>query len=378
MTSIIIKPIIFIITIILILLEFIFLLPIYVLSLIVNFIITLIWLFPSIYQLYLFIFTAKEYSLRIRIYLLLLSPIIIILYIPIIVICFIGYGIFLSLVNPLMTFTQRPDYPLNSLSLTVANAHLIYKYIKRDYYVDEFLIDTLILEKIKEVIHFVKKCWNFNSAKFLEKIGQTKTHNCELIFIILIHILDLSIISTIFFIICIPYIIYIVIIILIITTLASWCNTIGPPVLLFNRYRINSSYRKFFYFILLLLYTILFPFVFLLLFIILIIPYTFYYYFRMIRKFVYKIIELYLIDDGFCNVMNFFWVSIIFPFIYMNINIDSNYFIYVVCRINLRYDKHVAEKVRRLLDPFDPFDENMFDPFDPFNLLDLYFHHEDQ
>src|SRR3954462_4268757 len=111
MTSIIIRFISLATLLILIFLEFIYLLPIYMLSLIINFIITLIWYFPSIYQLYSFIFTAKEYNLKIRIYLLLLSPIIIILYIPIIIICFIEYGIFLSLINPLMAIIQRPDYP---------------------------------------------------------------------------------------------------------------------------------------------------------------------------------------------------------------------------------------------------------------------------
>src|ERR1700742_1516331 len=122
MTSIIIRFISLATLLILILLEFIYLLPVYVLSLIVNFILTLIWYFPSIYQLYSFIFTAKEYDLKIRIYLLLFSPIIIILYIPIIVIYFIGYGIFLSSVNPLIAIIQRPDYPLYSLSLTVSIA----------------------------------------------------------------------------------------------------------------------------------------------------------------------------------------------------------------------------------------------------------------
>ncbi|CAG8560252.1 23073_t:CDS:2 [Rhizophagus irregularis] len=56
---------------------------------------------------------------------------------------------------------QRPGYPLYSLSLTAAIACLIYKY-KCDYYVDEYLIDTLILEKIKEVLHFVKKFCRIN------------------------------------------------------------------------------------------------------------------------------------------------------------------------------------------------------------------------
>ncbi|PKC71066.1 hypothetical protein RhiirA1_532250 [Rhizophagus irregularis] len=180
---------------------------------------------------------------------------------------------------------QRPGYPLYSLSLTAAIACLIYKY-KCDYYVDEYLIDTLILEKIKEVLHFVKKCWNFNSAKFLEKIEQTKSYNCESIFFTLIHFLDLSIISMMFFVINIPYIIYIAIITLNMSILASWCNTIGLPALLFNKY--------------------------------------------------------------------------------------SN-----ICRINLKYERYMVEEIRKVLDPFGTYTDNMFDPLDPFNLLSVIYFHDD-
>src|SRR2546430_10338807 len=96
----------------------IYLLPMHMFGLIINFIIALIWYLPSIYQLFSFIFTEKEYDLRIRIYLLLFSPIIIILYIPFFVIYSIGYGIFFSLINPLITIIQRTGYPLYSLSST--------------------------------------------------------------------------------------------------------------------------------------------------------------------------------------------------------------------------------------------------------------------
>src|SRR5690242_18223139 len=89
--------------VILILLDFTHLLPIYVLSLIINLIITLIWYLPLIYQLYSFIFTTKEYDLRIKIYLFLSSPIIIALYVPLFIIYSVGYGIFFSLINPLIT-----------------------------------------------------------------------------------------------------------------------------------------------------------------------------------------------------------------------------------------------------------------------------------
>src|SRR6266542_5386350 len=142
----------FIFLVFLIFLDFIlYLLPTYILSLTLNVFITLIWYFPSIYQFYSFIFTAKEYDLRVRIYLLLFSPIIFILYIPFFIIYSIVYGIFFSLINPLITIMQRPEYPLYSLSLTAAIIHLIYKYILSDYSIKEILIDSLVLEKIKDV-----------------------------------------------------------------------------------------------------------------------------------------------------------------------------------------------------------------------------------
>src|SRR5436190_5105820 len=94
----------FVFLVILILLDFIiYLLPIYTLSLIINFVITLIWYLPSIYQLYSFIYTTKEYDLRIKIYLILSSPLIIALYIPLFIIYSVGCEIFFSLMNPLIT-----------------------------------------------------------------------------------------------------------------------------------------------------------------------------------------------------------------------------------------------------------------------------------
>ena len=94
-----------------------------------------------------------------------------------------------------MMFIQRPEYPFYSLSLTAAVVQLIiYKYIY-GYHNEEVLMDSLILEKIKEVKHFVKTCWNFNSIKFLEKIQQYKSSIYELTFFRLIHITDLIIIK---------------------------------------------------------------------------------------------------------------------------------------------------------------------------------------
>jgi hypothetical protein len=82
--------------------------------------------------------------------------------------------------------------------------------------------------------------------------------------------------------------------------------------------------------------------------------------------------EFYKKDDGFCNVMNFFWVSIIFPFLCLNV--DNSYFIYVVCRINLSYERYMVEEIEKVLILFGPYgpyaDRNMFVQ-DPFNLFPL-------
>src|SRR5436305_6112409 len=79
---------------ILILLDFIiYFIPVLTLCLIPNLFTTLFWFFPSIYQTYSYIFTTRKYDLRIKIYLFLLSPIIIICYIPIFILLSIGYSI---------------------------------------------------------------------------------------------------------------------------------------------------------------------------------------------------------------------------------------------------------------------------------------------
>jgi hypothetical protein len=361
MTSII-KRFIATILIIMIVFEFIYLLPMYLLSLIINFIITLIWYFPSIYQFYSFIFIAKEYNLRIRIYLLILSPIIIILYIPIIVIYLIGYGIFFSLINPLMTIIQRPDYPLYTLSLTAAIAHLIYKYIC-DYHNYEFLIDFLILEKIK-VVYFIKKCWNFNSVKFLEKIEQIKSYGCELIFFKLIHILD---ITAFFFIMIIPYIIRIIILILyviILVLFASFFNTIIPLCFFLDKYKYNLHHIKLFYLFLISLNVMFIPIIFPLTFIMFLPFYIVYFCFKMTTKLVYKSIELYKKNDGFYNVIDFFWVITIYSF--LDTDLDRNYFIYVICRINVKYNESMISETSKILNLLEL--SNSFNPIDPFNL----------
>src|SRR5436190_14942934 len=139
--------------------------PIYILCLISNIITTLIWYFPSIYQLYSFIFTEKDFNLRLKIYLFVFSPVIIILYIPICVVIFIVYGIFVNFIYRLIIILLRPEYPIYSLSLTAELIHLIYQCNLEDDLDDELLDDSLILDVFKQSAQFMKNCWNFNSIK---------------------------------------------------------------------------------------------------------------------------------------------------------------------------------------------------------------------
>lgn len=199
----------------------------------------------------LFIHFAKEYNLKIRIYLLLFSPIIIILYIPIIVIYFIWYGIFLS-INDDHTKTWLPN-----LFTFLNGRHCT------DYYIDEFLIDASVLEKIRDVLYFVKKCWNFNSVKFLKKIKLINSYNSEIMFFILIQILDISTLSIILIIINIIRIPLHILFTIKFVLFISFLYTLLPIDFLLNKYVKNSYYTKYSYLILIILYTLFFtPFIF--------------------------------------------------------------------------------------------------------------------
>ena len=298
----------------------IYLLPTYILSLALNFFVTLIWYLPSIYQFYSFVFTTNEYDLRVRIYLLLFSPIIIILYIPFFITYSIGYGIFFSLVNPLITIIQRPEYPFYSLSLTAAIMHLIYKYILSGCPVEEILIDSLILEKIKDVTHFTKRYWHFHSIKFSEKIKHPKLYVCKLISLLISYILDFSIIFLILIMIIVPYIIMFILI---------WSICVSAHVTFTI---IHDTHNKFYYFILI----ITIPFVFFCIFVIANL-YGYYLGFKEILNifYIYKIFKLYKNNNGFYDMMGLFWVFIIIPFLKFK---DS---IYVYFRINIRYNQEL-------------------------------------
>ncbi len=111
---------------ILIIIDFIiYFIPICILCLIPNFLITLFWFFPSIHQLYSLIFTKKECDLRIRIYLFSISPMIIILYVPICIGTYIGYSVLITLIFPLITVIRRPEYSFHSLSSAAALINFI-------------------------------------------------------------------------------------------------------------------------------------------------------------------------------------------------------------------------------------------------------------
>ncbi|GES99178.1 hypothetical protein RCL_jg9293.t1 [Rhizophagus clarus] len=258
-------------------------------------------------------------------------------------ICFIGYGIFLSLINPLMAITQRPGYPLYLLSLTIAVTYLIYKYTwDYDY---EVVMDSLILEKIKEVRYFVKKCWNFNSAKLLEKIRQIKSFNFEPIFLILINTLDLFIISTIFLIIIIPYF---AIFALLKSIIMLW-DLMNEQ---FKHGRFNLFNNTFLHYI----FIILSPLILSLISIVFIFFYTIYHHYRVILLLVYEIKcfykqNLYKKDDWFRNVMELFLIIIIYQF--LNMNIGNNNFIYVVCRINIKLKRCMINEVNCIYDDFE-------------------------
>lgn len=315
---------------ILIFLDFIiFLMPTYILSLIINFLIILIWYFPSLYQLYSFIFTTKEYDSKMRIYLLLISLIIIVLYIPFFTIYSIGYAIFFSLINPLITIIQRPGYPLYSLSPTAAIIHLIYKYIY-NHSIEEFLLDFLLLEKIKEV----KQHCHFHPLKFPEIIKQFKS-----IFIIL----DFFIIFLILIIIIIPdLIISTTILVIFYSLMLSYDLSLK---LLINNYKFSSSYIKFWYLLLL----IFVPFSYITLFIILLIVYNLYgicWYFKVIARIFSKAIEIYYKNDnnGFYDVIDFFWAIIIEPFL----SNGNEVYIYVCFRINLNYSQDMLNVFYKL------------------------------
>ena len=123
-----------------------YLIPIFTLCIIPNFIITLIWYLPSIYQLYFV--TEKEFDLRIRIYLFIFLSLIIVSYIQLCVIIFIGYGIFITLIYRLFIIFLRPEYPLYSLSLTAASICLIYQYFYNNSITNPITINELLINSL--------------------------------------------------------------------------------------------------------------------------------------------------------------------------------------------------------------------------------------
>lgn len=313
---------------ILIPLDFIYLIPIYILSLIINLIITLVWYFPSIYQLYSFIFTEKEYDLRIRIYLFLLSPIIIILYIPFSIICSIGYCIFISLVNPLIIIIQRSEYPLYSLSLTAAIIRLIYKYTS-DYSNEDNLTDSLVLERIREIMLFIKNYWYFNSVKISKRIKLHDSYICKFMIIKSIWILDLITIISIIILI-LPYIILLIITYSLMFRIKLYNFINGLLSSLLHKF----TRRKLYYFMLLFLFILaILAYIFLCLFsislVLLIIT-------SILYSIITKSIELY-IRNGFYDVIALIWVIVIEPFL------EIEDIIYICCGVEIKYREDMLD-----------------------------------
>ncbi len=176
--------------------------PIFLSCLIPNFLITLIWFFPSIYQLYSFIFTIKECDIRIRIYLFFTSPIIILLYIPTCIVLYIGYIILITLICPFITIIQRPEYSFHSLSLVATALINLTQFTS-----DEVLIDSLISKPFNEVRCFTRNCWNFHSINISEKFLQYKSWVNEFIFFRLINLFDLFKLFLIYSTFLVPYIV---------------------------------------------------------------------------------------------------------------------------------------------------------------------------
>jgi len=202
--------------VVLILLDFIiYSIPTCILILVPNLFTTFFWYLPSIYQFYSFIFTEKEYDLRIRIYSFLFSPLIIILYIPFCIMMLIGFNIFITLINPIIIVLQRSEYPFHSISLTAALLNHVHQYFGERSF-NELLIDSPILGTLKVSIDFMKSYWHFNSLKVTERIRFHESSISEFIISKLINLSDILTISLIFISIIIPFIIMIVMILIVI------------------------------------------------------------------------------------------------------------------------------------------------------------------
>jgi hypothetical protein len=322
--------------------------------LISNIITTLIWYFPSIYQLYSFIFTEKVIDLRIRIYLLLFSPLIIVLYIPICVIVFIGYSTFFILIYRLIIAFIRPEYPLYSLSLTAALFHIIYKYYHESLSIGELLNYSLIFEVYKQKVEFTRNFWNFNSIKISKKIQYYyKIFIIKWIILKLITFIDLNVIFLIYLLIIIPY----VTIMKLISTIYCW---FGIPYIFtyeafnefFNNLESISSKIKCF------TLSIFIPFHYLFIFILCLICSSFIgicWTIERLVKIFFSIIKSFN-NYGFYFIMDYYWIIIIRLILdlFWHFGLKLDGLIYALFGIDIyNYKKHVSEKVDCIIMLYD-------------------------
>lgn len=201
----------------------IYILPVLLLCLIPNIIISLLTYLPSIFQIYSHLFYIISNDLRKRIYLFLSFPIIVALYIPIYMFLIIGYCIFVTLIYPFVIIIKRPEYPYYSISSTAAIIYLIYQSISHnsDY---QLLNDTPILKPFDNIL-FSKTYLNLD-----------KLHIYEFIFSIIVNILDIFLISLIFFMMITP--------LLFVVTLFL---TMMKNLLIGSIYNTHESYKEYKY-----------------------------------------------------------------------------------------------------------------------------------
>ncbi len=337
---------------ILIFIDFIiYFLPVCILCLIPNLIFTLIWYFPSMYQLYSFIFTSKEYELRERIYLFLVSPIIVFLYIPSCIILFIEYSIFVTLISPLVTMMKRPEYPPHSLSSIALLVYSTYQHIC-DNDDEEFFMDIQIFKPFHEVIHFTRNWLHFNSNEISKKILQCKFYINEMKFYKFLTILDSFTLFLIFIFIMIPYLIIMNVILNLLLLLFS------PFEIIYENHQERtsklSSTNKFYYYKLM-FYILLYSLHWMILFIIHAVCNFMNGIFWIIFVMIYmvsKTFEIYKIS-GFYNVVCFFKriivkLLLIITDLHLNINLDE--LLYVCLGIDvIEYRKNLSDQDHILL-----------------------------
>lgn len=305
----------------------IYFIPIFTLCLIPNFVITIIWYLPSIYQLYSFIFTKKKVDLRIKIYLFLLSPLIIILYIPLCIIIFIGYSINITLIRRLITIFLRPEYPISSFSSTVSLIYLIYQYFYDDEEENDenaiSLKESIIIETFIQIIKFIKECWNFNSIKISKKIQKYKIKIFEITFYKLINFIDFFTIIIFLIIIIIFWIIFSLIELIIYCCFSLPIQALHDQLeefLMGHESTLSTIFLK------VLIFLIFFPIFYLIgviyAFFIIFISYIFLWIIETIIEVSSTVIEVYN-ENGFHNVINYFRLIIIKLILYVDNDIGT-------------------------------------------------------